>query len=305
VGAVLLWWVWQDVDNRALVDRLGDFPPVSLLIVIALLLVSGVVRAYRWSLLFPSDRPPVTRLFLVENTGIGFNSVSPVRVLAEPVQIGYLALRYGYDAGAVLASVVLVRVVDLVITLSMIALGFLVFRPQVDVPGSVWGGIGIFATVAVIVIGISLQSGRTRFTDRLKFLDPYAGVWRELARRPIRLGAVVGMTAAFWIVKGAAAYVIVVGLDIDLSPPETHVLMLAVTTLGLTLPGLPSGLGPMEFAATFFLPFYGVGETDSLAFGLVLHGTFLLPPIAIAVATLLVVGGPWPSGRAPGARASE
>ena len=59
------------------------------------------------------------------------------------------------------------------------------------------------------------------------------------------------------------------------------------------------------FAATFFLPFYGVGETDPLAFGLVLHGTFLLPPIAIAVATLLIVGGPWPSRREVDARASE
>ncbi|MDP7619861.1 MAG: lysylphosphatidylglycerol synthase transmembrane domain-containing protein [Dehalococcoidia bacterium] len=297
VGATFLWWVWRDVDNQALVDRLGDFPPVSLLIVIELLLVSGTVRAYRWSLLFPSDRPPVRRLFLVENTGIGFNSVSPIRVVAEPVQFGYLALRYRYDGGTVLASLVLVRVVDLVITLSMIAVGFLVFRPQADIPGYVWGGIGIFASIAVIVIGISLQSGRIRFTDRLKFLGAYSDVWRDLARKPGQLGAVAGTTAALWGVKGAAAYIIVLGLDIDLSLPETHVLMLAVTTLGLTLPGLPSGLGPIEFAATFFLPFYGVGETNSLAFGLVLHGTFLLPPIAIAVATLLIVGGPWPSPR--------
>ena len=186
---------------------------------------------------------------------------------------------------------------DLVITLSMIAVGFLVFRPQADIPGYVWGGIGIFASIAVIVIGISLQSGRIRFTDRLKFLGAYSDVWRDLARKPGQLGAVAGTTAALWGVKGAAAYIIVLGLDIDLSLPETHVLMLAVTTLGLTLPGLPSGLGPIEFAATFFLPFYGVGETNSLAFGLVLHGTFLLPPIAIAVATLLIVGGPWPSPR--------
>ncbi len=63
LGAALLAWVWQDVNNQALVDRLGDFPPVSLLIVIALLLLSGTIRAFRWSLLFPSDRPPVRRLF--------------------------------------------------------------------------------------------------------------------------------------------------------------------------------------------------------------------------------------------------
>ena len=204
-----------------------------------------------------------------------------------------------------LGSLVLVRVVDLVITLSMVVIGFLIFQPQADIPGYFWGGIGIFASIAVIAIGVSLQSGRTRFTNRLKFLGPYAGVWRHLARRLGQLGAVVGTTVALWAVKGAAAYVIVLGFDIDLSLPEAHILMLAVTTLGLTLPGLPSGLGPIEIAATFFLPLYGVGETDSLAFGLVLHGTFLIPSIAIVVTTLLIVGGPWPSRRGAEVQAGE
>ena len=109
-------------------------------------------------------------------------------------------------------------------------------------------------------------------------------------------------TVGFWIIKGAAANVIAFGLDIDLSIALVHVLMLAITTLGLTIPGLPSGLGPFEFAATFFLPLYGVMETDALAFGLVLHGTFMLPAIVIAVATLVTVGPPWPTAARPGAR---
>ena len=70
------------------------------------------------------------------------------------------------------------------------------------------------------------------------------------------------------------------------------VVTLATMTLGVTLPGLPSGIGPFEFAATLLLSLYGIQREPALAFGLIVHVTFLLPPILIAVATLSMSGPP-------------
>jgi uncharacterized protein (TIRG00374 family) len=296
VGAGFLSWVWRDVDNRALGDRILEFPPGLLLLVFGLLILSAGLRAYRWSLLFPSPAPSVRRLFFVETTGIGFNNISPVRVLAEPVQFAYLVGRYRHDGGAVLASLVLVRVVDLIVTLSMITIGFVVLQPNAGFGRAVWVGIGMFALIPPVVISASLLSGRLAWARRLHIVKRYSTAWRAASRQPQRLASIVAVTAAFWSIKGVAAYVIAVGLEIDLSPPLAQVLMLAITTLGSTIPGLPSGLGPLEFAATYFLPLYGYSATEALAFGLVLHGTFLLPSIVIAVATVILVGPPWPAG---------
>ncbi len=292
---ILLWWVWQGIDTRILVDRILEYPVAFVPVVLALMVAAAAVRAYRWSLLLPPGTLSVGRLFLVENTGIAFNSVSPVRVLAEPVQLAYLTLRFQCDVGTGLASLVLVRVIDLLVTLTLIVLGFMLIRPTTAVPRSVWSGIGMLFFAAVIVISISLLSGRTPWANRLRFVRPYTEAWHTLARQPRRFVWIIAVTAAFWFVKGGAAFVIARGLEIDFSLALSLVLMLAVTTLGLTLPGLPSGLGPFEFAATLFLPLYGIVRIDALAFGLVLHAAFLLPPIVIAVATIITVGLPWPS----------
>ena len=64
-------------------------------------------------------------------------------------------------------------------------------------------------------------------------------------------------------------------------------------TLGSVLPGLPSGIGPFEAAAVAFLGFYGVGKESALAFGLIIHMGFFIPPIIIAIGTLIVFGPPW------------
>ena len=294
IGVALLWWVWRDVDNRALVDRILEYPLALLPVVFALLLISAVVRSYRWSLLLPPGTLSIGRLFLVENTGIAFNNVSPIRILAEPIQLAYLTRRYGCELGTALASLVLVRVIDLLVTLALIVIGFTLLPPSTAAPRSVWLGIGLLVLAASVVIALSLLSERTPWAGRLAFVRPYADAWRRLAEQPRKLAWIITVTAAFWFVKGGAAFVIARGLQVDLSLPLSLVLMLAVTTLGLTLPGLPSGLGPFEFAATLFLPLYGIADADALAFGLVLHGTFLLPPIVVAIATLIKIGTPWP-----------
>ncbi len=111
----------------------------------------------------------------------------------------------------------------------------------------------------------------------------------------------MGVTLATWLTLGLAAFV--VALDKDLSPTGyghplqlfviIYVVVLGTMTLGSVLPGLPSGIGPFEAAAVAFLGFYGVGKEAALAFGLIIHMGFFIPPIIIAIGTLIVFGPPW------------
>lgn len=299
-GLALLWLAFRQVESRELLRHLRAFPWLLLAPVVALVLLSSVVRAYRWKLLFLEAPPSTARLFLVENTGIGFNSVAPIRVLAEPTQFGYLVLRDGRDGGAVLASLVLVRVVDLTVTLAMIALGFLAFPPGGPVAAWVWRGMGLLAAVGLAVSALSLVV--PQWLARWPMLATYGEAWRGLLTQPRRLSWILLVTAAQWLLLGLAAWTIAREVGIGLPFPVVHILTLAIMTLGLTLPGLPSGLGPFEFAAILLLSLYRVAAEQALAFGLIVHGAFLLPPILIAAFTLIAFGPPWrtaPERRAP------
>ncbi len=297
VGILLIWYLVRDIDLRQLVDHLTAFSWTLLVPVFGLVLANAVVRAYRWRLLFHDRRPSVGRLFFVENTGIGINSVAPVRVLAEPVQFSYLAGRDGHDRGTVLASIVLNRVVDLTVTLGIIALGFAIFPPSGPLRAVVWATIGALGLAASAVVVISLTTHRWSWLGARPLVATYGRAWRRLASEPRRVAYVLFITVVQWVLLGVAALLVAREVGIDLQFPVILVLTLATMTLGMTLPGLPSGIGPFEFAATFLLSLYGVNREPALAFGLIVHTTFLLPPILIAVAMILVSGLPWPGGR--------
>jgi uncharacterized membrane protein YbhN (UPF0104 family) len=259
-----------------------------------LVLLTAVVRAYRWRMLFLSRPPSAVRLFVVGTTGMGVNSLSPVRVLAEPVQFAYLTVQDGHDRGDVLASLMLIRVTDLFVTLGMIVCGFLVFPPsEAQVPSAVWLSILALMAAAAVITVLSISLPRWEWRQRWPWTAAYAEPWRRLLTSPQRLASVLLMSILQWSLVGTAAWVIARGTGIDLPPLLVPPLTLAVFTLGLSLPGLPTGLGPVEFAATFFFSLYGIAEEPALAFGLIAHAVFLLPSIVIAALTIAVTGLPW------------
>jgi uncharacterized membrane protein YbhN (UPF0104 family) len=294
LGILFIWWLLRDIDIRQFAEHLIDFSWELVFPVFILVITSAVIRAIRWRLLFHDGPPSVGRLFFVENTGIGINSFAPVRVLAEPVQFSYLAIRDGHDRGSVLASIVLSRVADLVVTLSIIALGFSVFPPTGPQRAAVWGIIGALALAAGVVVVISLSTHRWGWLSKRPLVATYGMAWRRLAAQPRRVVQVLVLTVVQWTLLGIAALLIAREVGINLHFPVILVLTLATMTLGMTLPGLPSGIGPFEFAATLLLSLYGVTREPALAFGVIVHATFLLPPILIAVVMLLTSGLPWP-----------
>lgn len=296
LGLILMWWLLRDVNGQELLRNLLGFRWVLLVPILVLVSLNMIVRAYRWKLLFLGGSPSITRLFFVENTGIGVNSVAPIRVLAEPIQFGYLVFKDGFDRGVVLASIVLVRVVDLVVTLAMIAIGFAMFPPAESFRTQVWIAIGTLAVLAFTVATLSWLASRWKWMARWHLLTTYGAAWQQLLSRPRLLVRVLFFTSFQWLLLGVAAWLVAQGIGIELSLVEIQVLTLGIMTLGLMLPGLPSGVGPFEFAATLLLSFYGVAREPALAFGIIVHAAFLLPPILVAAFTLIAFGPPWRSG---------
>ncbi|MDA1096383.1 MAG: lysylphosphatidylglycerol synthase transmembrane domain-containing protein [Chloroflexi bacterium] len=295
VGGVLTWWLVRDIDLREFFGRISQFSWPLFGPVFALVITSMVIRAARWRMLFgDGDKgPSFARLFFVENTGIGLNNLAPVRLLAEPIQFGYLTVRDGHNQGAVLASIVQNRALDLVVTLAIMAIGFSIFPPADIVRFVLWSVMAISTVALVGVVTLSLTTHRWALLRKWSVAVAYGTAWHQLASDPGRLFRVMLTTLLHWVVVGLAAWVIAGGVGITLSFPVVLLLTVGILMLGMALPGLPSGFGPFEFAATLLLSFYGVSREPALAFGVILHVVLLIPPVAVAAITLLASGPPW------------
>ena len=299
LGAGIFWYVIQGVDFADLASQLASFNWALMIPVFALVVLSALVRAYRWRLLFHGGAPSLSLLFFVENTGVGLNSVAPIRVIAEPIQFGYIALREGYDRGVVLASIILGRVSDLVVTLGSIGIGFAIFPPH-GAEILTWFVLALTGFVVFVAVA-SLFTHRFAWVDQFPIVRTYTAAWRELVGQPKKLALVVTVSLAQWLLLGAAAFLVFNNKGVDIAGNAQlwqtfgviYVVMLGTMTLGSLIPGLPSGLGPFEAAAVAFLGFYGVAKEPALAFGLLIHLGFFLPPIVIAIITLIMFGPPW------------
>lgn len=304
LGSTLLWWLLRDINTQELFDLLIGFSWGKLIPVLLLVLASSWVRAYRWRLLFHGKPPSLSRLFFVENTGIGLNSVAPVRVLAEPIQFGYLTLRDGHDRGVVLASLVLSRVVDLTVTLGTIVIGIALFPPVSGLTRFLWSLVFLGVAVALSVTFLSLTIQRVGWMRRFPLLVTYGKVWGDLITQRGRLTRIIVVTNVQWGLLGLATWIVAQDVGLGLSFPVVYIATLGIMTLGFTLPGLPSGLGPFEFAAIVILALYGVPREPALAFGLIIHVALLLPPVVVAVTTLVFHGPPWRGRSQPGKSAA-
>ena len=94
IGAGIGFAMVRDMEWGSLSNAFTDFPIRWGLISLAIFAAATAMRAYRWQVLFIGDKVPLHRLLLVQNVGIGLNSVSPLRIISEATQFLMLTLRY-------------------------------------------------------------------------------------------------------------------------------------------------------------------------------------------------------------------
>ncbi|HEY7727800.1 MAG TPA: lysylphosphatidylglycerol synthase transmembrane domain-containing protein [Candidatus Eisenbacteria bacterium] len=249
------------------------------------------LRARRWGvLLSPRARVPQSRLFGA--TMVGFLAINTL-----PARIGELARAYVLSrtervpVGAVLGSVVMERLFDLVALGTFWALSLL-FAPYPD--WFRWSGYLTLALGVVLVGGVwalhaahasehpvldrLLSLAPSRVRDRLgsgvaSFTSGLSGI-----RDPgtlIRAGA---WSAAMWVVN--AAVFLLVGESMGLHLPGWSPLLLTfVVCVAILLPSSPGFIGVLEAGCVVGLGLVGVGESRALAYGILYHLTQLLPLI--------------------------
>ncbi len=294
VGAVL-WWIapsWDEVRAQV------QLRPGWLLLSVAGTLVTTLVTAARWKLL--SEAMGSTRL----PYGVYVHSLALVRLLGQVLPTAVVdllgrgvALKAAGSRnrmGELLTPIVLERLLDLLLPLSMLGWAVVVVLPGSS-PVDPWLSLGVllvvFAGLAVPLlgpmVGVALRIyGALASLRRREAVErgPAPAVPTALAGKIVGLGYLryASMLVQFW---GAGAG-LGVSLDSLVLVAATPVAQLA-SIIGIT----PGGLGLAEGGWAAALSQLGVGEAAIVVFML---GTRVMMAVSFGLITL----GAWPWRRA-------
>jgi len=299
VTALSIWYTLRGVplDEVALHVRRADW-----LLLVAGALPSNVLglylRALRWRHLTDPIRPIATGpLFRATSIGFMANNIYPARA-GEFVRAWYLGRETGADAAALLATVILERVIDTAAFLPILAgVAAIVGTNSPALRRAFEVGVPILIVAALLplllvvalrlspdfVIGLSRVVGGPFLPGRVRARG------EELLRRfADGLGSLSGGKHLLWIaVHSFSIWMVVsvvpffvglyaVGIDLGSTTRnlEAAYAMLAFVGLAVALPSVPGFFGLYHGGCTMALAIFGVPKDQAVALGTVLHLTF-------------------------------
>ena len=292
ISPVVAYLVVRDVDWGALVSQLHDFPIRYALASLLIFTMAMALRAYRWHVLFVGEKVPIHRLLLVQNAGIGLNSLSPIRVISEAVQYLLLTFRYPVKKEMVAATLGVQRILDFVIGALLLGVGLLLLPGLKGFALYVLGA-GVLAIVSLAAVPIVIWLGTRPGFTRIPLLASTSWSLRSLVRARLKLTFSFFLTLAYWLTAGLSAWVLAYGMGIEISLLLATLLVIGTLTFVTLVPSLPASVGTFEFAVYYLLTAFGIGPVEALGYALVIHAIIFIPPILIALVVLVS----WPLKR--------
>jgi uncharacterized protein (TIRG00374 family) len=286
------------VDLAAAFEAVRTADPRWVALLVAFLAVDIVLRAVRWRVLL---RPLAAVSFrdTLSSLLVGYlaNNVLPAR-LGEIVRSHDLGERTGVSRSAILGTIVIERIVDTFVVVSIAAAAILVLSVRGVVASAVMVGFAITALLIVAVV-VGIYAHRLPGASRVRtFLARWPRVRGIIAKLRTGLavasdwrtmGAAIALSIGSWscTVLAFAAAAQAVGVEPTMGQAA---LLAAGTNLATAVPAGPGYVGTFELATVAIAASVGIAREPALAFAVLVHAaTLLLTSIGGAIA--LVLGG--------------
>jgi phosphatidylinositol alpha-mannosyltransferase len=299
----------ERIGIRPILDSLTAAAPRWVLVALALMCASMLIRAEAWHAILRAALPGtrVRRSDTARGTMIGvlMSATLPAR-LGEPSRALIVARRLGRvreRLPVVLGTLVSQTLLNI---LALAALGTIMFATVGLFKGNE-DALVVATVVPVLLLLLVLASPwliRKGKPSRFVRVRQAAALARE-AMVKVRRGLAVfrnpklGAWAATaqlsaWAVQWIACYTLLVALGLDdragLGAAAAVLFAINVTAV---LPAVPSNLGVFQAACVAVLAAYGVGHTDALAYGIILQAVEIATAVALGMPALVREGLSW------------
>jgi hypothetical protein len=283
VSAVAVALVVRQVDLGAAWAVLREAAPAWVAATLACIALDVALRALRWrGLLAPVARlalPTVAASLLV---GYLANNVLPAR-LGELVRSHHLGDRTGVSRASVLGTVVVERVVDTGVLVTIASVAIVVLSVRGLVASAVLLGL---AATGLLVAGLALAlvAHRLPFADRVvAAVERHPAVARAAARlrgglavagRPRTMAGAIGWSVAAWAATIVAFAAAGQAIGVELTWGQAALLASGVS-LVTAIPAGPGYVGTFELAAVEIARAVGIAADPAFALALLVHAAIL------------------------------
>lgn len=262
--------------------------PWVLLFCVASAGVNLVLCSFRWHLVM---RPVIgltySQAFRAHVVGQMFNALLPMRG-GDLLRVQYLGRRTGKSRGTILGTEVVDRWLDwfgwtpvLIVTTLVAGVPRWMFTA-----GAMFGGLLLTWGVAMIVL--TRRGWKPRPGSRIgaMWASFQSGITAFGSRRTLTIALLVAPLT--WLWESCALIVAASGFGIHLSFPMAFSVLIGFN-LAMVVPS-PGAIGSVETGGTAALVFFGVDQSQALAFMFVYHFTQLLPCVATGAGILVFEG---------------
>jgi glycosyltransferase 2 family protein len=305
ISVVALVLVFRSVDVASAWDTLKGAQLQWVVLLVLLVIGDVVLRALRWQvLLLPLARVSYRDTQASLLVGYLANNVLPAR-LGEVVRSHDFGERTGISRTTILGTIVIERVVDTMVVVSIAAVAILVLSVRGIVASAVLVGFAVTALL-VVAIAVGMAAHRLPGAERVRtFLGRWPRVRHLLSKLRVGLSVVsdprsmtlaVILSIASWslTVLAFAAAAQAVGVQPTIGQAA---LLAAGTNLATAIPAAPGYVGTFELAVVTIAASVGIPRESALAFGILTH-VAILAVTSIGGAAVLVMGSGRRRGRA-------
>ncbi len=298
ISIVALALVFRSVDVASAWETLKTADPRWIAVLFVFVIADVLLRAVRWRvLLSPVAAVPFPTTLASLLVGYLANNVLPAR-LGEVVRSHDLGTRTGLSRPMILGTIVIERVVDTMVVVSIAAAAILVLSVRGIVASAVLVGFALTSLLVVIVV-VGIYAHRLPGADRVRaFLGRWPRVRHVLVRlrdglavasnvRPMAIAVVLSIGSWTCTVLAFAAAAQAVGVEPTIGQAA---LLAAGTNLATAIPAGPGYVGTFELATVTIAASVGIDKEPALAFAILVHvATLAVTSVGGAVA---LIAGP-------------
>ena len=303
-GLALLWLWLRTVSLPEIVAHARVHQWWAVVLMIALFLVTSLVRARRWMLLLRPLAPVgLVRAFAMNSAGGLLNYVLPIRT-GDAARAWWLWRRHRIPAGSALATIVIDKACDLAaVAVVLAALEVVALTGAVDAPRGLAGAALLAIALLAAVLGTAVlgpRVARSAAARRLlpaRFASALAGqafAFRAGARglwRPELATSLAGLTALALALDALNFTFLFAAVGIEV-PTLRAMAAYPALLLSFAVPAGPGYVGNLEVAGSLVLG-GGLGLAPAIAAGAIVlyHAITALNALALGLLSFFLVGG--------------
>jgi len=288
LGLVLGWLVLRGVNWSGLVSAFGRVSWDTLVSAASAVIASLFLQAVRWKLMLPRESVSTTRLFFVRNAGLSLNNLSFAQgggVLGDASELAMLTKSDNIDSSKVVASLVMSRALDFVVTSIFLLTGFFII-PQLGVFKPVIIPVVIVMALIIILVVFARKVVRVPVLNRVRVLQSSLQSFAFLRDRKLIFALSILLTVLAWMLLGSAAWLVAQAIGIQLPFWMMSIVLVGMTLFSGAIPAAPSAIGTYEFVTVYLLGLFSVNKSDALCFALLVHALVMLPPNIMGIPTV-------------------